>query len=955
MSGITSSVGLFSGINSRDIIDQLMALEARPKQAVQGRITGFQLQQTAYLDLNSKLNNIKSMLKGFRDDKLFRLASASTSNEAAIKATASNGAAAGTYQVLVDRRVSSQQMLSSGFGDKDVSGLGLTQLTVESALGRLDRDVALSELKGGAGISRGKIVIKDSANTSATIDLSRAGTIGEVVDLINANGTAAVTASVQDDRLVLKDNAGGTVTVTNGAGYSTATSLGIEGTGAGKITGSTLQSLAAGTQLSTLNDGNGVPVKAHSSIADADLKLTVTVGGIVKDVEVNVGDVYELVSGVLKKTQSAPTTVGGVLERINTALTAAGATTVSASIAPDGKRLAIVDSAANPVTVAEVGTAGTGAALGLTGTSAGGSLTGTRVLAGLSTTLARTLNGGSGVSGDGVMNFTARDGSTFNLTIDKDSSLAQIADAIQSASGTIGQSPKISVGLNAQGTGLLITDNTGGTGNLIIAGTSGNDTAASLGIATAGAGVASSTVKGSNLQRRYVAPATRLSTLNAGKGIGTGKFTITDARGQSSTVNIGADLKTVGDVIDQMNRSGLAISVGINSTGDGIVVTDTSSPAGGSKIKIADTGGTVARSLNLAGEAADALTSNKIDGSFERVVKFEATDTLTQVVSKINSASTGATVSIINDGSGSTPFRMNVAATNTGSTGRLVIDAGAFNLGLTVTQKGQDARAFFGSSDPAQGLLLTSSTNSLDGAISGVKLDLLQTTDAPVTVTVQKDTSGIEGKLEAFISAFNELTSKIQTQTSYDKTTDRGAILLGDGTALSLRTSLFGTIQTTPKGVTPRYSRLNEIGISVGTGGRLNFDKTKFEAALTADPDAVEQMLLARKQVDTSSINVGGAGSGVTANNPDAALTFSELGIFTQVEELANRYVDSQRGILTGRGKSIDNQIASLKRQSSAIDVRLASKRSILESQFLQMEKTIGNLQQQQGSISSIR
>ncbi len=952
MSGVTSGVGLFSGINSRDIIDQLLAIDARPKRVVQGRITGFQLQQTAYLDFNSKLNGIKSMLRGFRDDKLFRLASASSSNESAIKATASNGAAAGTYQVLVDRRVSTQQMLTRGFGDRDISGLGLTQISIETAQGRLDRDVALSELRGGAGISRGKIVIKDSTNTSATVDLSRAGSIGEVVDLINSNGTAGVTASVVDDHLVVKDNAGGTITITNGTGYTAATSLGIEGSGAGKVTGATLSTLSGSTQLSTLNDGNGVFVKAHSTAADADLKLTVTVAGLSKDVEVNVGDVYEIVAGKSVKTKAAPTTVGGVLERISEALTAAGATTVSASIAPDGKRLQIVDSAANPVTIAEVGTAGAGAALGLSGTDATGTLTGRRVLAGLSTTLATSLNGGSGVGGDGVLRFGARDGSTFTLTIDKDASLATIADAIQSASGTIGSKPKISVGLNAQGTGLLITDNTGGGVNLTINGTVGADTAASLGIATVSGGVASSSVKGTNLQRRYISGATKLSTLNAGKGIGTGKFTIIDATGHSSVVNIGADLKTVGEVVDQMNRTGLKISVGINANGDGIVVTDTSIPAGGAKIKITDTTGAVAKSLNLAGEAADGAAGNKIDGSFERVVKLVATDTLTQVVSKINTASAGANLSIINDGSGATPFRVNVAATNSGSVGRVVIDSGAFDLGLAVTQNGQDARAFFGSTDPAAGLLLSSSTNTLDGAISGVKLDLLATTDTPVTVTVQKDTAGIEAKLDGFVTAFNELTSRIQTQTSYDKASDRGAILLGDGTSLALRSSLFSTIQTTPKGVTPRYTSLNDIGIKVGNGGQLSFDKAKFRAALTTDPDAVEQMLLARKQVDTSSINLG---SGATANNPNAAPTFSELGIFAQVEVLADRYVDSQRGILAGRGKSIDGQIASLTRQSAAIDVRIASKRTILEAQFLRMEKSIGSLQQQQGSLSSIR
>jgi flagellar capping protein FliD len=38
MGRITTGVGLVSGINSKDIIDQLMALEAKPKDTLQTRI-----------------------------------------------------------------------------------------------------------------------------------------------------------------------------------------------------------------------------------------------------------------------------------------------------------------------------------------------------------------------------------------------------------------------------------------------------------------------------------------------------------------------------------------------------------------------------------------------------------------------------------------------------------------------------------------------------------------------------------------------------------------------------------------------------------------------------------------------------------------------------------------------------------------------------------------------------
>ena len=38
MGGITSSVGIFSGINSAQLIDQLLSIEARPKKLAQNRL-----------------------------------------------------------------------------------------------------------------------------------------------------------------------------------------------------------------------------------------------------------------------------------------------------------------------------------------------------------------------------------------------------------------------------------------------------------------------------------------------------------------------------------------------------------------------------------------------------------------------------------------------------------------------------------------------------------------------------------------------------------------------------------------------------------------------------------------------------------------------------------------------------------------------------------------------------
>ena len=428
---------------------------------------------------------------------------------------------------------------------------------------------------------------------------------------------------------------------------------------------------------------------------------------------------------------------------------------------------------------------------------------------------------------------------------------------------------------------------------------------------------------------------------------------ILPARSQrAATVTIGASQLTVGDVISQINSAGLKITASINAQGDGIQLTDTSSPAGAQKILVEDKSGLVAKGLNLAGEAAGTGAANKIDGSYERVVSLLATDSLSAVVTKINSANAGVSASIVSDGSTAAPYRLNLSASATGSAGKFLIDTNGLDLGLTTLQSGQDARVFFGTGDPATGLLLSSSSNTIDNAVQGLTLNLLSVKSTPVTVTVARDSSVVEGKIKDFISSYNDMIDTINAQSSYDADTKKAGPLLGDGTTLTLRQSMAGTIQASPIGVVPRFLSAVEVGVKVGKDGKLEFSTDKFRAALAQDPDSVEKLLFARTQT-----NVGGTrdlGGGVTVNDPDQAAQFSELGVFTQMEELATRYIDSTRGILTGKDKSITAMTEAISKQMSALDDRISSKRQVLQAKFLVMEQTIGKLQGQQSALSSM-
>src|SRR2546430_5463259 len=81
MAGITSSIGLASGLPTKDIIDQLMSLEARPKTLLKNRMDAANAQRLAYTDLAARLTSIRLSASAFKKTATFQQAVARSSNE----------------------------------------------------------------------------------------------------------------------------------------------------------------------------------------------------------------------------------------------------------------------------------------------------------------------------------------------------------------------------------------------------------------------------------------------------------------------------------------------------------------------------------------------------------------------------------------------------------------------------------------------------------------------------------------------------------------------------------------------------------------------------------------------------------------------------------------------------------------------------------------------------------
>lgn len=1078
MGGISSSIGLVSGIDTFGIIEQLLAVERRPRDQIALRITSLRQQQTALLDINSRLLTLNTTASSFRTDDIFDSTQGTTSDEETIGVTTTSDAVPGSYQFIVKQLVSNSQQLSSGFASRDATPLGLDEISFEFGAGRISSEIDLEDLAGGAGIDRGTIEITDRAGNSATVDLTDVVTASEVVERINDTSGIFVEATISGDGFVLNDTSGGSgnFIVLDGEGDTTATDLGLATVAAGvassTITGTTnLYRLGASTPLSQLNDGRGVLIRenvadftitasdgtqfdvdlgrvdnaittdtlledlnngagvpidndtetADISITDRsgnvyeiDLTGSTTVGNIAARIDTASGgrisltvdgtgdrfvitdtapggdtgnlivdgidnddDVAEAL-GILNADgaaadsftgevipstidQARASTIQDVINRINNAVDTtdgANAGRIVASIDASGRGLRIQDTTGGGLNF-EITTTGSNpfaaSDLGIEQSVGPGSdIDGQRIIGGLDSVLLSSLNGGSGLSLGGLLNVTARDGSTAVVDLDgalgSPSTVSEVINAINFELDTAFLGEKVRLELNESGNGFQLRDVTGGSG-VLAAYDSGGGGAAALGIDTGVDGVLSDRVVGTNQQAAYVSESTRLDDLGP-SGVGTGSFTIVDGLGAEATVNIGGDEQSLFDVIAEINSRGLAINARVNDNGDGLIIEEDLSGFPASTpfqaISIEDVGGgTVARNLNIAGSAPDI--SEAIDGSFQLTVDLDTSDTLDEVVAKINAAGFDVSANVINTGAGATPFRLNLSSGVSGARGELVIDTGGVDLGLTATSRGRDARVFFGSDDPSDALLVTSRTNQVTDVIDGVTLDLKKVSDTAVTINVSKDIAAVADAASGFVTAINDVFARLDQYDFFDTETEERGVLLGDPTVANIRNSMFRIVNQRAVNVSGTFQFLTQVGIRVGGDSQLTFDRERFLEALEADPEGVEALFTSREVRAATSEEIA---PGITIQNND--LEFSSLGFGPLFENLMDDLTNSQNGIVTQADNAIDSQISLLEGRIEDLDGRLETRREALQLEFANLELLLSDLQQQGSAIAGL-
>ncbi|MCC6580896.1 MAG: flagellar filament capping protein FliD [Phycisphaeraceae bacterium] len=1040
---ITSSTGLISGIDTASLIDALISLESQSVKLVQANTDKFKAQQAAYQAISAKLLSFKLSADSMANINTYRATTATSSNQSVLSVTSTNSAVPGSYDFVVKQLVSTQQIVTKGYSDRDTTAVTSTSKTLsfEFGDGGLVSNTSLDRLNGGEGVSRGKIRITDRSGNSANVDLSTATSINDVLDAINNTSGISVTASVRDDRIVLTDTTGATTTalaVGNVGSATTATDLGLTAASSGNtLTGNRINTIGEDTLLDDLNDGNGV--RRHGTSSDFRVTLRDN-----STFDVTLGDA---------------STLGEVIDAIN----AAAGSDATAAINADGTGIDITDNTTGTTTSAVTALNSSKAAgdLGLVVGDIDGDhvINGDRLIADLNSKLLKNIGGGQGVgmtyalgpkelvggtlldnlfNGVGakftnsiatdarikprntttmtnvdldtcvtVQDFINKLETTFagKLDVSIEGTSLRITDitggaanlriwdsgsatfmatsglAVDAAVSSVlsidldplrlptqnygpgqiqiinraGTTPEIdltdarsvsdmirtindsgagvTVSYNTSGNGLVVTDNTGGSGDIVINDVGTATIATAMGLAGTHA---AASVDSGDLDVRYLSEATRISSLNAGQGITRGKFIITDSAGKAATVDLTqGDEITLGDVIKEINSRGLNVNARINDTGDGILIEDTG--PGAVAISVAESGSTTARDLGILGTAS--APGGDIDGSFEKTVTIDAGDTLDDIVEKINDAGINVKATVINDGSATSPFRMSLLSSKEGLAGKYLFDDGGMGLEGDTLVQAQNAQVFYGSSDPAKGIAVTSTTNTLKNIVPGATITLNGVSTSSTRVTIGRDLAAVTDKMSSFITSFNDVITTLDTYDTYDQDTNTRGLLFGDATLSRIRSSMYNLVTGRNTDATGQYSSLAQLGVTISSeGSKLEFNADKMTTALNTNREAVESLMAQR----------------VTVKDSDGKTSITASGVAVDFSSLMQSFTDSVSGTVISRIDSLTGLIDLNDDRVENMNDLLDAKRSRLQTQFNNMELALANIQSQSNALSSL-
>ena len=292
-------------------------------------------------------------------------------------------------------------------------------------------------------------------------------------------------------------------------------------------------------------------------------------------------------------------------------------------------------------------------------------------------------------------------------------------------------------------------------------------------------------------------------------------------------------------------------------------------------------------------------------------IAIAADTTLTELAALINDAedNPGVTAAVINDGDGTTPYRLSLQSNTFGEDGRVKFLTQLADM--TMDEQQGAGGASLNAQFSVDGINYQRQSNSFSDVISGVTITLEN--EGNSTITVSNNNTSIKDMITGLVSAYNNAVQEVRTNSSYDTETGKFGTLFG--TTLrdlpsTLRNLMTSTVRADETGT---VTTLFDLGLEFNRDGTISLNEETVDAALADYPDAVSVFFLGDSDRDIQGF---------------ADMINERMRTFTGAE-----------GQIEGEKQSAQDRITETELKVAAENERLDKKYELITKQFIELDR----------------
>ncbi len=141
--------GLSSGLDTSQIIEDLMAIESKPLTALETRQTDLTKKKDAFTSMKTDLLAVKTAVSDLRNSSAFGVYSASSSDEEALTLSASSSAKEGTYRIKINSLAQAEALSGNSYAQTNTP-LGITgEILINGKSFRIRSSNTLQDISNG--------------------------------------------------------------------------------------------------------------------------------------------------------------------------------------------------------------------------------------------------------------------------------------------------------------------------------------------------------------------------------------------------------------------------------------------------------------------------------------------------------------------------------------------------------------------------------------------------------------------------------------------------------------------------------------------------------------------------------------------------------------------------------------------------------------------------------------